>query len=170
MRYLIPALLLCLATGCSSHRSSPPTPPRPFTTAPPSAPTTYTTATAQRAVDLARSLLRTPYRYGGESPAGMDCSGLTSYVYQRLGVQLPRRAEDQADVGRWIAPDELAAGDLVFFGEDRDKPFHVGLVVSASGQPLRMIHSSTSRGVIETHVTASDYWLRRFKFGRRVLP
>lgn len=164
MRYLISISLVLIASGCSSHRSSTP-PAWPTASAP-----VVTGGMAQRAAELARSLLRTPYRYGGESPAGMDCSGLTSYVFERLGVGLPRRAEEQSTMGRWIAPDELRPGDLVFFGEDRDKPFHVGLVVSEAGQPLRMIHAATSRGVVETDVTGSTYWMRRFKFGRRILP
>ena len=83
---------------------------------------------------------------------------------------LPRTAETQARAGRWVAPDELAPGDLVFFGDTREKPHHVGLVVSEPGRPLAMIHASSSRGVIETEVTASAYWLRRLRFGRRVLP
>jgi len=124
---------------------------------------------AGRLIRTARSLLATPYRYGGADSRGFDCSGLTVFVFGREGVDLPRTAESQASAGRWVAPDELSEGDLVFFGESRAKPFHVGLVVSVPGEPLTMIHSSSSRGVIQTEVTASSYWLSRLKFGRRVL-
>ena len=124
---------------------------------------------ASRLIRTARSLLATPYRYGGADSRGFDCSGLTVFIFGREGVDLPRTAESQASAGRWVAPDELSGGDLVFFGESRAKPFHVGLVVSVPGEPLTMIHSSSSRGVIQTEVTASPYCLSRLKFGRRVL-
>ena len=122
------------------------------------------------AVEKARALLGAPYRYQGADPSGFDCSGLTSYLYSELGVILPRRAEDQARVGQWIALDEVGPGDLVFFGPDRDKPHHVGVVVSGMGEPLTMIHASSSQGVVETRVMSSPYWLERLEQGRRVLP
>ncbi len=118
---------------------------------------------------IARSLLATPYRYAGSDLSGFDCSGLTAFVFGKVGLDLPRTARNQGTIGHWVAPDELARGDLVFFGEDRAKPFHVGLVVSDPGAPLTMIHSSSSRGVIETEIVSSSYWLERLRFGRRVL-
>ena len=127
-------------------------------------------ASARRVVGLARSLLAPPYRYGGDGPRGFDCSGLVSHVFREAGFELPRTAMGQASTGRWVAADELLPGDLVFFGQSRDKPYHVGVVTSASGERLTMIHASTSRGVVETEVTASPYWLPRLRFGRRVLP
>jgi len=68
-----------------------------------------------------------------------------------------------------MAPDELSSGDLIFFGDSRTKPYHVGVVVSSPGEPLTMIHSSSSRGVIETAVLTDPYWLPRLRFGRRVI-
>jgi cell wall-associated NlpC family hydrolase len=117
----------------------------------------------------ARSLLGRPYRYGGGNPSGFDCSGFTLFVFDSAGIKLPRTTAQQATTGRWVAPDELRTGDLVFFGVDRKTPFHVGLVVSAPGRPLRMIHASTSRGVIETEILSDSYWLPRLKFGRRYI-
>ena len=123
--------------------------------------------TANGIVASAEALLGTPYRYAGTDPSGFDCSGLTSYLYGRSGVELPRTAADQAELGSRVALDELAPGDLVFFAESGRKPHHVGLVVSRPGEALTMIHASSSSGVVRTDVTASQYWLRRLRFGRR---
>ena len=89
------------------------------------------------------------------------------YVLAAAGIELPRTTVQQASAGQWVAPDELRAGDLVFFGVERKRPFHVGLVVSEVGEPLTMVHASTSRGVIETEILSSSYWLPRLTFGRR---
>ena len=114
------------------------------------------------------ALVGSAYRYGGASPAGFDCSGLMRYVFERQGIDLPRTTGEQSAIGRWIPLDELERGDLVFFAEGDALPHHVGIVSSRRGEPLAMIHASTSRGVVETEVTASAYWLRRLRFGRRV--
>jgi cell wall-associated NlpC family hydrolase len=149
--------------GC---RSAPVPAPREMYPAPPAQ---GSASTADRIVTSARAALGVPYRYGGADQRGFDCSGLTSWAFAAAGVALPRTAADQAGFGRWVALDELAAGDLVFFST-ADKPDHVGLVISAAGEPLRMIHASTSVGVIETDVLRETYWLDRLRFGRRVLP
>lgn len=125
---------------------------------------------AAAVVEAARSMLGRPYRYAGADRRGFDCSGLTWHVLDRAGVAMPRTAAEQAEVGRWVALDELAPGDLVFFATRRGKPHHVGLVVSEPGEPLTMIHAASSRGVVETDITADGYWLERLRFGRRVLP
>lgn len=157
---------LVLSAGC---RTAPAPAPRP--TAPPGAAAgaPLGSPAADRIVASARSLLGAPYRYAGSDPRGFDCSGLTSYVFAAAGMALPRRAADQAELGRWVALDELSAGDLLFFATAA-KPNHVGVVVSAAGEPLRMIHASSSRGVVETEVLRERYWLDRLRFGRRVLP
>ena len=77
------------------------------------------------AIDLAQQHLGVPYVWGGESPSGFDCSGLIQYVYNQLGVSLPRVAADQARVGQPVAGlAEAVPGDLVAFGEPVD---HIGI-------------------------------------------
>jgi peptidoglycan DL-endopeptidase CwlO len=67
-------------------------------------------------VRIARSLRGVPYVYGGASPSGFDCSGLTMYVYHRVGISLSHGATDQAHRGRPVSLRHLKAGDLVFYG------------------------------------------------------
>ena len=77
------------------------------------------------AIDLAQQHLGVPYVWGGESPAGFDCSGLIQYVYRQLGVTLPRVAADQARVGQPVASlADAVPGDLVAFNDPVD---HIGI-------------------------------------------
>ncbi len=86
------------------------------------------------AVNVVLRYIGVPYVWGGSSPSGFDCSGLTSYVYAQLGMDLPRTSRAQYRVGAFIAADrtgELSPGDLVFFGYqgDPERVHHVGLYV-----------------------------------------
>ena len=85
----------------------------------------------------------TPYREGGNSLSGIDCSGLARAVYGALGVDLYRRAIDQYGQGLPVSRRQVTTGDLVFFGRG-GTPTHVGVAVSGS----QMMHSSSSRGVV----------------------
>lgn len=171
-------MIALLPVGCSSAPARTPVrAPAPFAHGLAAAPTPASQTTLRRPLDtdaahavrLARSLLGVRYDFGGDDRSGFDCSGLVSYVLAQVGVRLPRTAADQKQAGLWVAPDELRAGDLVFFSRMPDKPFHVGLVVSAPGAPLAMIHASTSRGVVEETIDADSHWRRYAMSGRRVL-
>lgn len=85
-------------------------------------------------VQVALGFLGVPYVWGGSSPSGFDCSGLTQYCYSRIGVSIPRTSASQYLAGSHIARDRLdllAPGDLVFFGRDGDpsRVHHVGIYV-----------------------------------------
>ncbi len=111
-------------------------------------------------VSTAKKQLGVPYVWAGNTPDGFDCSGFTSYVMGEHGQSLPRRASDQYDSATKIKEKNVKPGDLVFFNNGSGIS-HVGIVVSQPGEPLTMIHSSSSKGIILTNVSASEYWLKR---------
>jgi hypothetical protein len=101
-----------------------------------------------------------PYVWAGSSPDGFDCSGFTSYVMKEYGYTIPRRAQDQYASSKKIKAKNAQQGDLVFFNNGSGVS-HVGIVVSAAGEPLMMIHSSSSQGIVITDVEKSTYWTQR---------
>lgn len=118
-------------------------------------------------IHLAESLIGVPYKYGGCSPEGFDCSGFVGYVYSKFGVELPRSTSELANIGSEIPLDSCQKGDIILFaGRDKKKrPVgHAGIVVSETGEPLRFIHSATSnaRGIIITALDSYEYYLSRF--------
>lgn len=119
----------------------------------------------------ARSFLSTKYQSGGTSLFGMDCSGFSTMAYKSIGINLPRTSGGQAQIGKATDRNNLQAGDLVFFatGTDAKRISHVGLIVKGGtkGQ-ARMIHASTSRGVIEDD-PFSSYYDTRFISATRVI-
>jgi cell wall-associated NlpC family hydrolase len=85
-------------------------------------------------VDVALQYLGVPYLWGGSTPLGFDCSGLTQYCYRQVGISIPRTSQSQYQAGQHIARDRLdvlRSGDLVFFGTDGDasRVHHVGMYV-----------------------------------------
>jgi cell wall-associated NlpC family hydrolase len=102
-----------------------------------------------RAVALARHELGVPYVWGGESPAGFDCSGLVAWVYGRLGVSLPRVAADQYRAGRHVPRSMLRPGDLVFF----HGLGHVGIYIGGG----RFIHAPHTGDVVRISALAGWY-------------
>ncbi len=87
-------------------------------------------ATQASAVADALALLGTPYRWGGESRSGFDCSGLVQFAYGEARYRLPRVAQDQFDAGPAVAPGTpVVPGDLVFFGSGPSQVTHVGMFV-----------------------------------------
>lgn len=120
---------------------------------------------AQDVVDLAADLIGRPYVWGAEGPNAFDCSGLTQYVYQKVGIDLPRRAISQSKVGD-AAGRRLQRGDLVFFSTDTRQSLvtHVGLYEGGG----MMIEASKRYGRVRRDTLSDPYWVERFMFARRV--
>lgn len=125
---------------------------------------------AQDLVATARDFLGVPYKYGGQGPTNFDCSGLVCMVYTKNNRSCPRITSLQSKLGSKIHWSSAKAADLLFFStEENDKIDHVAMVVKNDGDQLWIIHSTTSRGVIEEDLLASTYWNKRLKMARRVL-
>jgi cell wall-associated NlpC family hydrolase len=93
----------------------------------------------EEAVEIALSLINTPYLWGGRSPFGIDCSGFTQLAYKMIGVNLPRDAKDQAKIGSTLSfIDESQSGDLAFFNDEEDRITHVGIILKDNN----IIHAS----------------------------
>jgi hypothetical protein len=111
-------------------------------------------------IQYAQSLVGTPYVWGGQSPQGFDCSGFTSYVFLNQGKKIPRVSRDQYASSLKLEPAEACIGDLVFFGQ-QGVVSHVGILVNEPGKPKRMIHSSSSIGVMFQDIDNSKYYSSR---------
>ncbi|MEA1962535.1 MAG: NlpC/P60 family protein [Bacillota bacterium] len=120
-----------------------------------------------RIVEYAEQFLGVPYVYGGNGPYGFDCSGFTKYVYNVVGVALPRVASDQTNMGTVVDKNSLLPGDLVFFRcNGASIVNHAGIYVGDG----KFIHASSPRsgGVIYTNLSES-YYARSYAGARRVL-
>jgi len=117
-------------------------------------------------IDFAKTQLGVPYLWAGDDPNGFDCSGFTQYVYEKqYKKEIPRRAEDQYNKSKKIKQRNAHKGDLVFFDAGSGIS-HVGMIVSEKGEPLVMIHASSSQGIVITNIEESEYWLKRlYAFG-----
>ncbi len=109
--------------------------------------------------------LETPYKYGGNTQKGMDCSAFTLQVFQNsLSVDIPRSAREQYSTGENISNDELKFGDLVFFNTTkRSFPGHVGIYLGEN----QFVHASRSLGVTVSSLEAA-YYKKRYVGARRI--
>ena len=128
---------------------------------------TRKTGTHRQLLEFAKTKIGIPYRYGGTTDRGYDCSGFTLKVFENAGYQLPRVAMQQANVGEKIPAKQARPGDLVFFSS-KQKVDHVGIIVENNDKKgFKMIHASSSRGIRIDEVVDGSYWHKKINsFGR----
>lgn len=127
-------------------------------------------STIKSIIKKAEEYLGVPYKFGGNSSSGLDCSGLTTIVFQENQYKLPRRSADQATVGKEVKIEEIKPGDLLFFATaGGTRVSHVGIVhtIENDGE-IKFIHASTSKGVIISSLN-EKYWNKAYLHAQRVL-
>jgi len=114
---------------------------------------------------FASKYLGTPYKWGGESKAGIDCSGFTAQVINNFGGKIPHSCKKQSSLGNKVK--KYKKGDLAFMGyvsKNGPEPSHVAIVISNYPEPLKVIHSTTSKGVRFDVISTSKYWAPKLLF------
>jgi len=139
-------LLLLLASGCASS---------PTTDVPGS-------ARHQKASEIAASMVGKPYRFGGNTPQGFDCSGLVHFSFRRVGMEVPRSTSTQYASSRKVSLSGLARGDLLFFDQEA-KSSHVGIYLGRN----RFVHAPSSGKQVRIDTLSNDYWRKHLHDARR---
>ena len=116
---------------------------------------------AKSVLKEAHRYMGTPYKYGGVSKSGMDCSGLVLQSFKSVNIDLPRITRDQAKHGMKIKLRNVVPGDLLFFNTFGNKISHVGIVDHIKNGEIYFIHASTSKGVMLSSLE-NVYWNKRF--------
>lgn len=121
-------------------------------------------------INKAKQFEGVPYKYGGTTKKGMDCSGLIFTAFKTEDIVLPRTTKDLSITGDWIDLKEVKKGDLLFFATRKNsrKVNHVGIVTSSQVGRVEFIHSTSSKGVITSNLS-ERYWYFAFVQARRVL-
>jgi len=146
----LPAALVIawLASGCASApRHEPPEHPA-----------------AATAADIALDMLGRPYRYGGDTPKGFDCSGLVQYSYARAGVKVPRSTEAQRQGTGPVPPKNIKKGDLLFFDQEGKKFSHVAIYLGDNW----FVHAPAGGKTVRKDRLTDPYWNKHFLEARRV--
>lgn len=154
MRMWIIIIATLFLAGCSHHRVPPP-----------NARLSDSITVIAELNDQLRTWHGTPYRYGGMSRRGVDCSAFVLMTFRdRFALRLPRQTREQAEIGTRIDKDELLPGDLVFFKTGSgENGLHVGIYDTDN----QFIHASTSQGVVKSSLD-NVYWNKKFWQARRI--
>jgi murein DD-endopeptidase len=121
--------------------------------------------TAKQAAANALGMIGTPYRWGGESPGGFDCSGLVYYSFGKAGADVPRTTAQLLHASRPVSLEQARTGDLVFFSS-AGKPSHVGIYLEEG----RFVHAPSSGKRVEIASLQSSWYRRNFVRAGRLAP
>lgn len=125
--------------------------------------TTSPQRNTQQMISTAKSFLGVPYKWGGTTPAGFDCSGFTRYVFDSQNINLPRVSKDQYRVGTPVSFNNLIPGDLVFFNlNSGTQVSHVGIYIGNN----EFISATSSKGIAIYSFT--PYWSNVYVGAKRV--
>jgi cell wall-associated NlpC family hydrolase len=115
------------------------------------------------AARYALEMVGIPYRYGGKTPKGLDCSGLVLYSYALAGKRLPVNLERQRAASRPVPRKQMRPGDLLFFELADEGRSHVGLYIGSG----KFVHAPSRGKLVSTASLSNPYWRRHFSGARR---
>ena len=121
-------------------------------------------------ISYAKTFLGVPYRYGGTTPSGFDCSGFINYVFRNFGFSLVRTSYGLAELGETISLSDIQPGDLMFFKGSNvhsSSVGHVALVIEVANGDIRFIHSAGSSVRIDSF-RKSKYYIQRYVKSKRL--
>lgn len=118
---------------------------------------------AHQASEIASSMVGKPYRYGGNSPRGFDCSGLVHYSYRNAGISVPRSTNTQRAQSRRVSRTSIQTGDLLFFNQEGKYSSHVGIYLGNN----RFVHAPSSGKRVRVDSLSDQYWQKNFVDARR---
>ena len=144
---VLAGLIGCASTSSVTHQSAAPIAPT----------TTQSQQSPHHALAIAVDMIGTPYRYGGASPRGFDCSGLVYYAYRKAGIYSPRTTTEQYRQSKRVPVSHLQPGDLVFFTISQGKLSHVGIYAGDD----RFIHAPSSGKSVAYATLHDPYWRGR---------
>jgi cell wall-associated NlpC family hydrolase len=152
-KILLLFILFILATSCKTSSST----------------TSSNNKLAEKIIDDATNKIGSPYRFGGTTNAGYDCSGLVFTSFKKYDLSLPRTSKEMAKEGKIISKSNAQKGDLIFFKTGGSSQInHVGLIVDVNRDDIKFVHSSTKKGVIISSIT-EDYYQKSFVQINRIL-
>lgn len=125
---------------------------------------------ADAIISYAKTFLGVPYRYGGTTPSGFDCSGFINYIFGNFGFSLVRTSYGLAELGETIKLSDIQPGDLMFFkGSNVNSTAvgHVAMVVEVTPSAIKFIHSANG-GVRIDNFKTSEYYIRRYVKTKRL--
>lgn len=135
---------LVIFTGCS-------------TTVLPAPDVSGDTIKGKKVVAVSEQMLGTPYRYGGDTPRGFDCSGLVRFAYRQVGIDVPHSSRMLYKQSQKVPLNKLQPGDLLFFKIDKRTVSHVGIYTEG----LSFIHAPSSGKRVKISRLDSNYWSTR---------
>jgi cell wall-associated NlpC family hydrolase len=118
----------------------------------------------EQAAGYALTMVGKPYKFGGSSPRGFDCSGLVMYSYRQAGLSLPHNTDKQRVAARPVKLADLRRGDLLFFNQEGKKYGHVGIYVGGG----KFVHAPSSGKSVRSDRLDSPYWKQHLSEARRI--
>jgi murein DD-endopeptidase len=131
---------------------------------PPAATGSSNASAADSAASHAARMVGKPYRYGGSTPSGFDCSGLVLYSYKQAGVSVPHGTDQLRKKARLIKAAELTRGDLLFFDQEGKKNSHVGIYMGDG----TFVHAPSSGKSVRSDRLDNPYWKKHLSERRRI--